>query len=241
MKEPGEAPFEYVDILSKGAKCILDGDMAIRFDRNLEQAKTHYRTALSILTEAEKRWPNEAGPKLQLAEASTHLWETEDPTRVLEKISLAEQLINEGRSEYRIDKFDAKDTILYLKALCHLALKDRDTAKSFLREALVVNPKHKNAKQILEATEAKDTEEKEKKGGCFIATAAFGSELAPEVCLLREFRDNVLLASAPGQVLVRNYYRLSPPIANAISRSSLLKSVVRQFIRPLIFLLRKRG
>jgi hypothetical protein len=44
-------------------------------------------------------------------------------------------------------------------------------------------------------------------GGCFIATAAFGSYMEPKVKLLRDFRDEYLLDSTPGKWFVKQYYR----------------------------------
>lgn len=41
---------------------------------------------------------------------------------------------------------------------------------------------------------------------CFIATAVYGDKHAPEVETLRQFRDNVLMESAPGRAFVRFYY-----------------------------------
>lgn len=52
-----------------------------------------------------------------------------------------------------------------------------------------------------------------KQSGCFIATAAFRSADAAPVEMLREFRDQVLLRSAPGQAFVEAYYRWSPAAA----------------------------
>ena len=71
-------------------------------------------------------------------------------------------------------------------------------------------------------------------GGCFIATAAFGSYLAPEVYVLREFRDLYLLPSTVGQLLVDTYYATSPPIANVISRYPPLKAFIRGALWPII-------
>jgi hypothetical protein len=79
------------------------------------------------------------------------------------------------------------------------------------------------------------------KGGCFIATAACGSELAPEVDALRDFRDQVLLPTAWGRLLVSIYERVSPPIARWIAPRTGARSLVRNLlIQPLVRLLGKR-
>jgi hypothetical protein len=57
---------------------------------------------------------------------------------------------------------------------------------------------------------------------CFIATAAYGSLLAPQVIGLRQFRDEVLLRSTVGTAFVSFYYRISPPLAAVIAHSAIL-------------------
>lgn len=72
-------------------------------------------------------------------------------------------------------------------------------------------------------------------GGCFIATAAYGSYLHPQVQRLRDFRDQVLLTTAPGRVIVACYYRISPPLADYIRRHDSLRAVSRILLAPVIF------
>ena len=69
---------------------------------------------------------------------------------------------------------------------------------------------------------------------CFIATAAYGTPLASEIQILREFRDEYLLTNPLGQVFVDLYYRFSPPIANFITDHPSLKPVVRAGLLPVV-------
>jgi len=71
-------------------------------------------------------------------------------------------------------------------------------------------------------------------GGCFIATAAFGSIIEPHVKLLRQFRDCFLLTNTLGKTFVRLYYAYSPPIADVISAHDSLRMIVRWSLFPLI-------
>ena len=74
--------------------------------------------------------------------------------------------------------------------------------------------------------------------GCFIATAAYGTDTAKEIDILREFRDAVLLPNSLGAKFVSLYYKTSPPIANFISRHEVLRTVVRLcFLDPIVAIL----
>jgi outer membrane protein assembly factor BamB len=69
-------------------------------------------------------------------------------------------------------------------------------------------------------------------GSCFIATAAYGTPMAEEIEILREFRDEYLLTNPVGQALVDVYYRVSPPLAEFITEHPGLKPVVRAGLLP---------
>jgi len=73
---------------------------------------------------------------------------------------------------------------------------------------------------------------------CFIATAAYGTDTAWQLDILREFRDTVLLPNGLGAKFVSFYYRTSPPIADFISQHEVLRTVVRLgFVDPIVKIL----
>jgi serine protease len=71
-------------------------------------------------------------------------------------------------------------------------------------------------------------------GGCFIATAAFGTPLEKHVQILRDFRDRFLLTTSAGQAFVKFYYEVSPPIAGKIAQSEGLRFITRGSLMPFV-------
>jgi hypothetical protein len=79
------------------------------------------------------------------------------------------------------------------------------------------------------------------KSGCLIATAAFGSELAPQVQFLREYRDNTIMTTVAGSSFLNAfntvYYSFSPTVADAERTHPILQETVRAGISPLLGIL----
>jgi len=73
---------------------------------------------------------------------------------------------------------------------------------------------------------------------CFIATAAYGSFLEPEVMALRHFRDKYLMTTPLGKAFVAWYYRTSPPIAAFIAKHDTLRTATRVALAPVVFVVK---
>lgn len=75
-------------------------------------------------------------------------------------------------------------------------------------------------------------------GGCLIATATYGSELAPQVQLLREVRDNTLLSTESGSSFMSGfntlYYSFSPAIADLERQNPVFREAVKLFLTPML-------
>ena len=78
----------------------------------------------------------------------------------------------------------------------------------------------------------------EEGGGCLIATAAYGSEMAPQVQMLREIRDNQLMNTESGTAFMSTfnnvYYSFSPVIADYERENPYFKEAVKIAIAPML-------
>jgi len=78
----------------------------------------------------------------------------------------------------------------------------------------------------------------DKTGGCLIATATYGSELAPQVQQLRELRDNSLLHTESGTAFMESfnpiYYSFSPIIADYERENLIFKEIVKVTLTPML-------
>ncbi|MCH7648497.1 MAG: PQQ-dependent sugar dehydrogenase [Thaumarchaeota archaeon] len=92
--------------------------------------------------------------------------------------------------------------------------------------------------RILPTESAVNTMDSKNGGGCLIATATFGSELAPQIQQLRELRDNKLLQTQSGTSFINTfnnvYYSFSPIIADYERENPVFREAVKLFITPMI-------
>ena len=119
-----------------------------------------------------------------------------------------------------------------------------ETAKDYLLLAAstVLQPLEEKARvsedqQSIRA-ELEDYSNEQLSGGCLIATATYGSELAPQVQLLREIRDNKVLKTESGFAFMvwfnQFYYSFSPTIADWERQNPVFKETVKLAITPLL-------
>jgi len=149
----------------------------------------------------------------------------------------------------------SKASRFYNVGQCYLAQMRFDEAIAAYEEALRLDPSHRGAKTSLEAVRmvknsgmaeelqgASQTPEEiltesgqlkhshaqtEKKSGCFIATAVYGSASSPEVLILQELRDNVLTKSRLGKIFVGIYYLFSPSLSEKLKDKALIRWILK--------------
>jgi len=95
-----------------------------------------------------------------------------------------------------------------------------------------------NDQGVVVSTKSLEDETNEEGGGCLIATATYGSEMAIEVQQLRELRDNQLLQTESGTAFMGKfndiYYSFSPIIADYERENPYFKEAVKLAITPMI-------
>ena len=146
----------------------------------------------------------------------------------LEEGNLAEIIIP-------LDLFDGKFTILLDdKKISHEISKTN-------RSSIITIEFYGKGEHVIDITASKYLGvwlEKSNGGGCLIATAAFGSELAPQVQLLREIRDNTILQTESGSTFMTGlnqfYYSFSPAVADYERENQVFKEAVRVTLTPLL-------
>lgn len=80
------------------------------------------------------------------------------------------------------------------------------------------------------------TEAEQKSKACYIATMCYGDYSHPQVLVLRDFRDSVLLQHSWGQAFVQFYYRNSPNWVEHLKNKRLINKIIRNLLDKFIIL-----
>jgi len=145
-----------------------------------------------------------------------------------------------GKSiEYQIHYQSNTDSWLRIEPLESGTISITETITEQITEPIIKEHTPEPTPQPTPAPIAEETiTEESRGGGCLIATAAYGSELAPQVQFLREIRDNTVMSTSSGISFMTGfnqlYYSFSPSIADMERENPMFQEAVRAFITPMI-------
>ena len=95
-----------------------------------------------------------------------------------------------------------------------------------------------NNNELAREISSSDDEEISEGGGCLIATAAYGSEMAPQVQFLREIRDSKVMTTQSGTAFMTGfnqfYYSFSPTVADYERENPVFKEAVKVTLTPML-------
>ena len=166
----------------------------------------------------------------------------EDQDGVVQNIGFAAVLMKHGNVLYvgqytnYLQGFD-KHEITFIEILKSLELftpQPLTSGSDYGEETIIMSQTPHMSEETLETLE-KNPEEG---GGCLIATAAFGSEMAPQIQFLRELRNNTVLQTQSGTNFMAGfnqlYYSFSPVIADYERENPVFKESVKVTLTPLL-------
>ncbi len=168
--------------------------------------------------------------------ASYHELESQIPSALKAKIAELENQMIEGT--FVVPEIYAQDGYKeYLVAAEEEMMEEEMMEES---ETMMEEEMMEESETMMEEKDAAMEEEEPEAsgGGCLIATAAFGSEMAPQVQILREIRDNTILQTESGSAFMTGfnqfYYSFSPAIADYERENPVFKETVKLALTPLL-------
>jgi hypothetical protein len=112
------------------------------------------------------------------------------------------------------------------------------TPEPMVEQVVNCGPGTESVNGICQVVQTTSQESSEEGGGCLIATAAYGSEMSPQVQLLREIRDNQLMNTESGTAFMSTfnnaYYSFSPAIADMERNNPIFKEIVKVGLTPML-------
>ncbi|MBO4914900.1 MAG: TFIIB-type zinc finger domain-containing protein [Oscillospiraceae bacterium] len=132
------------------------------------------------------------------------------------------------------EKKQYESSIELRKDVERLLQKCRDEPSNAAKYAKLVLDIDPTNKEALRYTQSQS-------GGCYVATAVYGSYDCPEVWTLRRFRDGTLAKSLPGRGFIRFYYAVSPTLVRRFGETGWFRRLWKTPLDALVASLRKRG
>jgi peptidyl-prolyl cis-trans isomerase B (cyclophilin B) len=220
------APFIYINVNELGGKTYQD-----HLDNRVSQYHLmETQKALIIQSEKISNLTTEDGKSY-----AAFFMTAKQPTGVI-PIPFSQVILSNGNFLYGFTYSNHEQHFETDAALFDNMLKTFETTSDFDKASEDSKP---NISELLEDAGIKTTEPVEpQSGGCLIATAAFGSEMAPQVQFLRELRDNTVLQTESGTNFMAGfnqfYYSFSPAIADYERENPAFKEVVKITLTPLL-------
>ncbi len=134
---------------------------------------------------------------------------------------------NDLISECKIDYVD--DKRLMLSKISKYA-EDTDSPNllyKFVIDHKILPSRPERIRRLSPSAKTPDPGINRSSGGCYIATAVYGSYDAPQVMALRRYRDRVLMRSRLGRLFIQFYYKLSPSVADRLRHVGRANRAVR--------------
>ena len=250
---PEDAPKTVDNFLNLAESGFYDG---IIFHRIIKDFMIQGGDPLSKDPESKSLWGTSGSEKKIEAEFNTikhnrgivSMARTTDPNSATSQFFIVHKNSNDLDEKYtvfgRIITQESLDTLDKIASLNTTRNIPDDTEQAKILTAKVVQ--RSEISDLLELDEPErvlssasvDEITQEEGGGCLIATATFGSELAPQVQQLRELRDEIVLQTESGTAFMKQfnqfYYLFSPTIADLERENSLFKEAVKVTITPLL-------
>lgn len=113
---------------------------------------------------------------------------------------------------------DLQDDVSRLLEKCKT---DPERAKKYAQRILEIDSNNIEARQILESY----TNSPQNTGGCYVATAVYGSYDCPQVWTLRRYRDYTLAETWYGRAFIRTYYAISPMLVKWFGETQWFKNI----------------
>ena len=160
--------------------------------------------------------------------------ESSNKSVVIRGIAFTPEEVEELKSYYPDRKMGA---VKYVKDLKNIGV---DEAKKLVEEYLFGPPSYTTSSNSTSKTPSSDSTNTSS-GGCYVATAVYGSYDCPEVWTLRRYRDYTLAETWYGRAFIKAYYAISPTLVKWFGHTDWFKTMWRGILDQMVSNLRKQG